>query len=101
MREHMGVVEIIFLDRLHNIYALFSFEYTDLVACVHDQNYLEQDATEGAHFGRQGILSFFNAHFECLAEFILGEQHFFNVAVFNFTTCLHLLNNYKNMNNLL
>ena len=92
----MGVVEKVFLDRLNNIYALLAFEYAYFVASVHKQDYCEQNAKKGPHFCMQSIFPLLNAHLKCLAEFILGEQHFSYVAVLSLPIFLHLLNNYKN-----
>lgn len=45
----MVVVEIIFLDHLFKVDALFAFKYTYFVASVYDQEHREQNAAECAH----------------------------------------------------
>ena len=94
MREHMGVVKMVFQDCLDNIDALFAIEYVDLVDSEQNQDDLQHYAAEGPHFRIKCVLPALNTHFKCLTELVLTEKKFSQVAMFVFTLFFHQIFKY-------
>ena len=79
--KDVAIVKVILLDRLDNVYTLFSVEYEDFVACITEQYHKQEYATEGSHSRRQHIFAFLNTQAKRLAELVVLKHLFAKVAI--------------------